>query len=398
MAEASTSSHGEWFYADVPVFRGFASVMEPALYKRLPDDWVIGLTDVVQSTQAIAEHRYKAVNMAGAAVVAAVKNMLGRTARERGAGGPRDIPFVFGGDGASFAVPAIDQDRARDVLARTGAWVRDELKLTMRLALVPVAAVRAAGLDVLVARFAPSDNVAYAMFAGGGLAWAEAAMKRGDFAVPPAPPGARPDLSGLYCRFAEIPSRRGLILSVLIVPAGGDPDRFRAVIEDVVALAEAGPDRSGPVPPGGGPLHWPPAGTELEARARRGARTPLILWRLAVLAWTVGHHWIMRRNVRIGGFETRTYLRQLVENSDFRKFGDGLRMTIDCPPELADAVEALLRDAAAAGVVRYGLYRQDAALITCFTPSASESNHMHFIDGARGGYAAAAELLKTGSL
>jgi hypothetical protein len=167
------------------------------------------------------------------------------------------------------------------------------------------------------------------------------------------------------------------------------------LIEGVVAISEHGSERSCPVPLGGGPLHWPPTGVELEARARRGARTPLIVWRLAVLARTVLHHWTMRRKVRIARFESEIYLRQLVENSDFRKFDDGLRMTLDCPPALADAIEARLRDAAASGVARYGLYRQDAALITCFTPSASESNHMHFIDGARGGYATAAALLKT---
>ena len=77
----------------------------------------------------------------------------------------------------------------------------------MRVALVPVSAVRAQGLDVRVARFGPSPNLSYAMFSGGGLGWAEAAMKRGEFAVPPAPPGTQPDLTGLSCRFEEIPVR-----------------------------------------------------------------------------------------------------------------------------------------------------------------------------------------------
>ena len=36
------------------------------------------------------------------------------------------------------------------------------------------------------------------------------------------------------------------------------------------------------------------------------------------------------------------YRRQLVENSDFRKFDDGLRMTLDCTPALADRSGDLL--------------------------------------------------------
>jgi hypothetical protein len=53
-----------------------------------------------------------------------------------------------------------------------------------------------------------------------------------------------------------------------------------------------------------------------------------------------------------------------------------------------------LAAAAGVGIVRYGLHRQDAAMMTCFTPSAMRADHVHFIDGARGGYASAATALK----
>jgi hypothetical protein len=36
------------------------------------------------------------------------------------------------------------------------------------------------------------------------------------------------------------------------------------------------------------------------------------------------------------------YRQQLVRNTDFRKFDDGLRMTLDCTPELATRIEELL--------------------------------------------------------
>ena len=161
------------FYGKIPVFRGFTSLMDPKLYSPLPDDWTIGVADIVESTRAIAAQRYKAVNMAGASVIAAVTNALEG----------REFPFVFGGDGASFAVAPGDLAAAREALAATATWVKEDLDLSMRIALVPVSAVRAQGLDVRVARFGPSTNLSYAMFSGGGLGWADAAMKRGEFAV-----------------------------------------------------------------------------------------------------------------------------------------------------------------------------------------------------------------------
>jgi Protein of unknown function (DUF3095) len=371
------------FYGDIPVFRSFGSLMEPALYSPLPDDWSIGVADIVESTKAIAEKRYKAVNMAGASVIAAVANALEG----------REFPFVFGGDGASFAVSPGDLARTREALAASAIWVEESLDLVMRVALVPVAAVRAQGLDVRVARFGPSWNLSYAMFSGGGLGWAEAAMKRGEFAVPAAPSGTQPDLTGLSCRFEEIPSVRGLILSVLVVPArGADPLAFRKLIEDVVALVERSPDAGRPVPPGGPPLRWPPAGMEFEARAAQGGS--LLKRRAYVLAHTLFAYVVMRFGINVGGFVPKTYVKQVVENSDFRKYDDGLRMILDCTPDLERALTQLLATAAASGIARYGLHRQDAAMMTCFTPSALRSDHVHFIDGARGGYASAATALK----
>lgn len=379
----TTPDGTEIFYGTIPVFRGFGRLMDPAMYSPLPDDWTIGVADIVESTKAIANQRYKAVNMAGAAVIAAVTNAL--------AG--REFPFVFGGDGASFAVAPADLGRAREALAATAAWVKEDLDLVMRVALVPVRDVRAQGLDVRVARFGPSANLSYAMFSGGGLGWADAAMKRGEFAVAAAAPGSQPDLSGLSCRFEEIPSTRGLILSVLVVPAkAADPLAFRRVIEDIIALVEDTPEAGRPVPPGGPPLRWPSPGLEYEVRAKRGGS--LFKRRTVVLAFTFWAYVVMRFGIPVGKFSPKTYVQQVVENSDFRKYDDGLRMILDCTPELERALADLLANAASDRIVRYGLHRQDAAMMTCFTPSVMRSDHVHFIDGARGGYASAATALK----
>src|SRR3954470_7464719 len=217
---ALTAPNG--FYASLPLFHDFTELMDPSLFSPLPGDWVVGVADVVQSTKAIAENRYKAVNMAGAAVIVAVTNALH----------DRDFPFVFGGDGASFAVPAGVATAARQALAETATWAKEDLDLTLRIGMVPVAEIRAQGLDVRVARYAPSDNISIAMFSGGGIAWADAAMKRGEISVPQAPPGAHPDLSGLSCRYEEIPSSRGLVLSLVVAPGpAANAEAFRAAIE-----------------------------------------------------------------------------------------------------------------------------------------------------------------------
>ena len=370
------------FYSGIPAFDDFGRLMDPSLYRPLPDGWLIGTADIVRSTEAIANQRYKAVNMAGAAVIAAMTNAMEL----------RDFPFVFGGDGASFAVAAADREIAERALAETAAWVKEALDLTMRVALIPIAAIRAEGLDVSVARYAPSPNVSYAMFEGGGLKWADAAMKRGAFAVPQAPRGSHPDLTGLSCHFSEIMSARGVMLSILVVPHGEDKSAFRAVIERMLALVEMSPEGGRPIPPQGPPRRWPAPGVDYVARTRQ--RGPLWWRRIVVTGWTLWLYVLFRFNLRVGGFSAPVYMREVVENSDFRKYDDGLRMVIDCSPPTARAIETLLTRAADMGTIRYGLHRQDAALMTCFSLPQAQAGHFHFIDGARGGYASAAVALK----
>jgi len=385
MTPMTPSDSPDDFYASLPVFRDFTHVMDPGLFKPLPDDWVIGVADVIQSTKAIAENRYKAVNMAGAAVIVAVTNALG----------DREFPFVFGGDGASFAVPAEFAATARQALAETATWVQEDLDLGLRVAMVTIAEIRSHGFDVRVARYAPSENISIAMFQGGGIAWADTAMKRGEIAVPPAPPGAHPDLSGLSCRYEEIPASRGLVLSLVVAPGAESNDAtFRAAIEAITRIVEKTPDASRPIPGQRLRFTWPPDGADLEARASRRPGQSIRACKRKVLALTFLYFLVMRFGIKIGAFIPAKYTRELIDNSDFRKFDDSLRMVLDCTPLLADEIERHLADCATRGIVRFGMHRQDAAMMTCFTPSPTRSNHIHFIDGAMGGYTLAATAMK----
>ena len=94
----------------------------------------------------------------------------------------------------------------------------------------------------------------------------------------------------------------------------------------------------------------------------------------------------MKFGLRVGKFIPAKYTQQVIENFDFRKFDDLLRMVLDCTPQLAAEIESL-KDAASRGVIRYGTHSQDHAMMTCFTPSPANPSHVHFIDGAQGGYA-----------
>jgi hypothetical protein len=271
-------------------------------------------------------------------------------------------------------------------------FAREELQIELRVATIPIATIRAAGRDVRVARFAASPHCAYAMFAGGGLAWFEAQVKGGAHTLAPAPPGSRPDLSDLSCRWAVAPAANGVILSLIVVPRGEDP-RFGPLVEEIVGMALGAKDGGRPITLASLGAGWPGQAIALETAAsatRGGSRFKLGLAALAKYSLGVIFHTF---KLKAGDFDATAYASDVADNADFRKFDDGLRMTLDCAPEFADRIEARLQ--AAADIAHYGAFRQTNALLTCFVPSITDRGHVHFVDGAGGGYAMAAQAMKT---
>lgn len=381
-----TTSDTSGFYDALPRLTSFADLTDPASYAPLPDDWHVGCADIVASTKAIAEGRYKTVNMVGAAVISAQIN------RADG----RAFPFIFGGDGAAFACAPGDAEAAALALGAVQRWAMQEFGLTLRTAMARVDEIRAEGLDVRVARHLASEDVDYAMFAGGGVSWLEARMKAGERTLPPAPEGTQPDLTGLSCRWSNMPAVHGRILSLVVEPSGGvaGPE-FAAVAEEVIALAER-LDRSGhPVPPGGPGTGWPPKGLALEAAATRGDMD-LSSRRRKLLGETFLAWMIFKSGVSVGGFDPRAYRDSTRRNADYRKFDDGLKMTLDCDAETADRIRDVLESARARGILSFGMFAQDEAMMTCIVPSVHSPDHVHFVDGASGGYAEAAARIKSG--
>lgn len=376
------------FYESIEPFDRFADVVDNSRYRSLPDDWIVGVADVIDSTAAIGAGRYKAVNLVGASVISAVLNAVGG----------RAFPFVFSGDGAGFAVPLSVRDRVEQALAAVQVWAREETRLDLRAALVPIADIRAAGLDVRVARYDVSPNLGYAMLSGGGLTWAEERMKAGAYGVPPAAPGTRPDLAGLSCRWMPIEARNGEIASILVLPhEGAAPDAFAALVSRVNAIVHDGLARDGhPVPEEGPALGWPPRGMVLEACATCtvGMRFRRFLRALVIAAGSLLGWVLFSTRMRLGAFDPVVYRLDTARNTDYRKYDDGLKLTLDCRPDLLARIEVVLEHAHSQGIADYGIHRQDRALMTCIVPSVIRKDHIHFVDGAAGGYAEAARMLK----
>ena len=377
----------ERFYTDLAPFDDFADFVEFDAYTPVPDDWVVVLSDVQGSTRAIAQGRYKDVNMVGAASITAVLNACGEVA----------VPFVFGGDGGTLVVPGSLGPAAREALVRLRAASEAMFGLALRVGAVPVADLRAMGTDVLVRKYELSPGNFLAMFAGGGVERCDGLLKE---AAPDSPyllqsdgdPGA-PDLEGLSCRWEPLAARNGCMMTLMVQGTDGDPAAERVLLAEVVAsISEILGHQlreSAPASPQSMRFKWPPKGLKLEVRATAGGRSFARRY-LEVLISSLLQLWCERFDRRLGAYNAPVYREELRANTDFRKYDGLFRTVLDVSQAQAAEIERYLEREHRAGRIVYGVHLAETALMTCLVFSLEQSEHVHFIDGGDGGFAKAA--------
>lgn len=363
---------------DAPVVSDFAEALEPSNYVGVPGDWLIAVGDVVGSTGAIAAGRYKDVNLAGAATIVGIRNACPG----------RPLPFAFGGDGGIVLVPPDLETAARNALKGIQKIARAALALDMRCALVPVEAVRRAGFDVSLAYQTLHAGRTLAMLSGGGIDHAETLCKSAEgaaFAVTADQATADADLSGLSCRWQPLRARNGVMLTAIVRAAG--TAALAPIYRELYTRIRAATSKDHcPVALANVKAGWPPRGAN---RERAFGRTLFEVYGQSLLALVS-----QATGTTIGGFDGRAYARALPAHSDYRKYADSLRMVVDCSHAEADAIEALLAESKAAGAIVFGTHRASEALMTCFVSNTDDGGHVHFVDGADGGYALAAQQLR----
>lgn len=382
----------ETFYANLKPFDQFRGIFDPQNYVSLPEDWTVVITDIQGSTPAIQQGHYRQVNAVGVASIVAIINALK----------PLPIPFVFGGDGATLCIPASCAETVRAALLATQSMAREQFSLPLRIGMVPVPVIQQSPNRVLIAKCRVSEGYYQAAFTGEGLSYAESLVKndpQGAYAIPADNIAHEADYSGFECRWKDVPSPHGETLSLLIKSVATTREQRNAVYLEVLDQIEqsyGGIETHRPVQKAGLELSTGTVGLLDEVKIRSGSASRLARWLYALLLpWKVrlGRYW-MKTGSRALETDWGHYKDALVMNTDFRKFDDNLRMVISGNAAQRGRLERFLAAQYRHGSLVYGMHVSDRALMTCII-SDYNLHHLHFIDGADGGYAMAARMLKS---
>lgn len=382
----------EDFFKKLPAVSEFAKVTDNSLYTPLPDDWLLVLSDINGSTKAIQEGRYKMVNMVGAACIMGLLNIAGKV----------DIPYVFGGDGATLAIPPSLKEAATNALVKVRQLSEEQMDLSLRLGIIPVRDLRAQGFDVTILKYGISKGLSLAMFSGGGLSEADRLLKENPdhnpYLIPASlRPDGPPDLEGLSCRWEPLKSRNGKIISLLVSAPRGSKEAKTAIYDKVLhslmeILGETAADYR-PTSTKNLRLRWPPSGLMTEAKLTAAEHgIPKTIYKICFQSLV--QIFLEKFGKKAGAYDGSVYRGELIANTDFQRFDDMIRLVLDCTPAQVQQIETCLQGYHTAGEVAFGLQSSDNALMTCLVFNMSEGAHVHFVDGGDGGFAYAATGMK----
>src|SRR5690606_18827490 len=90
---------------------------------------------------------------------------------------------------------------------------------------------------------------------------------------------------------------------------------------------------------------------------------------------------LMKLRLSAGGFDGAHYMSEFLQNTDFQKFDEALRMVLDMKEDDSKRLTRYLQDKFVEGKLAYGMHHSEHALITCMVKNYS-GNHVHFVDGS----------------
>lgn len=383
------------FYADLIPITDFHLIFNNEHYQKVPEDWYIIITDVVNSTRAIESGRYKEVNIAGSLGIMAIANVIK----------DMNFPFIFGGDGMTFIIPEHIVEPVRDVLVNTREVINNIYDLKLRVGLIKVSVIYENKYDLFVSKYQVSDRYNQALISGSGLDFAEKLVKdktyQDRYLVPENfKPERKADFSGFTCRWKDIPSHKEETISFIIKINEINADRqrkyFHEILEKIYVIF-------------GNENEFHPLSKEnfslidrkqerykeamVYANKKKGLKLAIIDLLISIQVFFVGL--ILKWGLKIKMKKKKLYeaISDNIISSDFRKFDGTLKMVISCSKKNRELFIDHLVSLHQENKIYYGVHVSDKAVMTCFIHLNSDSE-VHFIDASGGGYAIAAMALK----
>ena len=356
-------------------------LLDETAFTEVPKEWNIIVTDIKNSTLAVQEGKQQLVNLAATGSIVACLNI----SRAKGI----DIPFFFGGDGATLLVP--DEILPDCLYALQLHQERCSLSFDffLRVGHRNVSQLKEQGAQLKIARYKRNDLHIMPIILGDALQIAERSIKESEPQDAMEQMTYNLNLQGMECKWDKIkPPQKGNEVLTFIISAAtvaSQSELYSEVLKKIDLIY--GEDRIRH-PLSAGKLkmvhHLSRFKNEVKMKYKKvTSRQIAANWWLSIAGS------IFAKYTRPG----KNYIHDLIQLTETLLLDGSINTVITGEESQRKELLAYLDQLEGENKLKYGYYTSSSSILSCFV-TALDDYHIHFLDGDNGGYTQASKVLK----
>ena len=353
-------------------------------FKNVPESWYVIVVDIQNSTNAVKEGNHHQVNLTATGAIISVLNTI------RKFQGNIEIPYFFGGDGATFIVQFSLLDKIVQVLDNYRLHIKRKTNLVLRVGQIHVKKLVEKNVQLKIAKHQLTEKLSIPIVLGNGLKVAEHIIKSSfkeknttsfDESLL--------NLEGMECRWDEIsPDKSQAKVVCLLLDAtveATQSDIYKQVLSQMEKDFGSFENRQ------------PIKNTKLRLDANpkkvlEEMKISLVSnnWMYFLKSWLKTNFGKIYLNLTSSG---KQYLKQIGQLSHTFMLDGMINTVFTAEQSKIDNFITFLDTLEADNKLIYGIHVTHASVMSCYVLD-RRTTHSHFVDGTEGGYTSAAKMFK----
>ncbi|WP_159020484.1 DUF3095 domain-containing protein [Algibacter sp. L3A6] len=354
------------------------------LFFNVPENWSIVVTDIENSTDAVARGFHNDVNLSATGSIITVLNTLKFVNRNL------KIPYFFGGDGSTFIVPNRVLKPILLALNNYSQHIKKSTDLNLRVGYLGVEKVYANNVNLRITKLRHNKYLTTPVVLGNGLKYAEQIIKESFKASDIySEKATKLNLNGMECRWDEIyPNKTDKKVICLLVDCDDESIQAEVYAEIMAEIDEVFGTLINRNPISSDKLKLDPSlgkiKKEMYARIGKYSLRYLVSNWLITLIGVVSFKFF-----KVGKLQKK----RIAQLTDTIMLDGFLNTVISGTEAQVETLKTFLNRLEAEGKIIFGIHITHASIMSCYIEDRQEK-HIHFVDGTEGGYTSAAIMFK----
>ena len=374
------------FYKNLRPFKGTLIELlgDDNYFVDVPKSWHVVVVDILNSTSAVNAGNHHQVNLTATGAIISVLNAIRKVKRSN------EIPYFFGGDGATFIVPSSLLNKIIHVLENYRIHIKRKIDLVLRVGEIPVSNLIESEVQLKIAKHRLTDKLSIPIVLGDGLKVMESMIKSSfKEEETTAFDETLLNLEGMECRWDKIlPDQQQTKVVCLLLDASLEKDQRNVYKKVLAQMDEEFGKFENRQPIKSNNLKLDPNPTKVWEEMK--IRLTSTSWMYFFKSWLKSNFGRIYLNLTSGG---KQYLSQIEQLSHTFMLDGMINTVFTAEQKSIDRFIAFLDEMERDKKLIYGIHVTHASVMSCYVLD-RRTTHSHFVDGTEGGYTSAAKMFK----